>query len=305
MLILIAGSDSRLIESEIKKIIQKYDLDNVRFIKNNQNISDIYFLTLQTSLFLDPQMYIIYNDEIFNSLDNFKNNEESLELLNNSNSNIIIVTNSKISSANKITNFIKKIKLIEIKEINNKNKLNYINLIAEQKNISISSEYLSILESKLSNNASIIENEIDKLKYCDFIDKNTINHLICDYQESNVFELIQYAFKKESQKLFELYEIVIKSNYDSITIIQIISIQLTNLYLFLKYKGENYYYKDICKYLGLTYYTYQINESLSKLITLDKLIEYINCLYELDLKLKQNLIDKDIVLKYFLLKLIH
>lgn len=305
MLTLIVGTDAKLVESEIKKQVKKYNQSNVKVIKNNPNLSEIYFLTLQTNLFLDPDVYVIYNDDIFNSLDNFKINEETLELMNNSDTNIIIASNTKISLAAKIVNFTKKINVIEIKEINNKNKLNYINLAIEQNNIQIPDHCLDMLETKLSNNAQIIENEINKLKYYNYIDEDTINYLVSDYQQSNVFDLVQLALKKESQKLFELYEMVIKNNYDSVAIVQIISLQLTNLYLFLLYKKADYKYQDICKYLNLTYYTYQINESLARLISLEKLTKHIDYLYELDLKLKQNLIDKDNVLRYFLLKLIH
>lgn len=301
---LIHGLDPKLVDTEVKKHLTNYQKNEINIIKNLDDLNDLYFLSIQSSLFNEPKIHIFYNDKIFSSLEEFKNNEKILTIILEKEINLIFISYTKISTASKISNFLKNIDVIEIKQLNNRNKLIYIESILEKNNLLYDEEILNVLDLKLPNDAQIINNEISKLLLYPHLNLEIVNNLICDYQQANVFDLLKYGFDNDLNKLMKTYESITSSNQDINYLIQILSLQLANLLIFYNLKSLNYSYQQISTYLGLTYYTYKINEELVKKRNKKEIENIINNLYELDIKIKSNLIDKTISFKHFLLKLI-
>lgn len=82
-----------------------------------------------------------------------------------------------------------------------------------------------------------------------------------------------------------------------------IGLQLSQMLGFIYLRHQGCSSQEIMTLLGLNYYFYQNIAILLKNKSKASIYQMIDALYEVDVKVKKNLIDKNIAFKYFLLKL--
>ena len=303
MLTIIYGQDTKLVNSELKKILQSFNPNEIKIVKDLINFNEFYFSSLQTSLFLLPQVYIFYNNDTFSSLSDFNNNEMLLNETKNNAQNVVIITNKKPSNAGKVTSFLNQVNYYEVKQLTDKNKYSYLQNLLINHNLYLDSDELDLLVNKLPNDASIIENEINKIVNYHDVNLDTIKSLVSDYKQATIFELVSYCFQKDLNNAMLIYEKFFKIDPDLNYIIHMISLQINQIICIYQLKQNNYKYNEICNLLEINYYVYKNIDNILKQQAIEKIIKMIDNLYELDIKIKRNLIDKNQAFKYFLLKL--
>lgn len=303
MLTVIYGQDTKLVDSELKKILQSFNPDEIKIVKDLTNFNEFYFASLQTSLFLLPQAYVFYSNDIFSSLSDFNNHEGLLNETKNNAQNIVIITNKKPSNASKVTSFLNQVNYYEVKQLTDKNKYSYLQNLLINHNLYLDSDELDLLVNKLPNDACIIENEINKIVNYHDVNLDTIKSLVSDYRQATIFELVSYCFQKDLNSAMLIYEKFFKTDPDLNYIIHMIALQINQIICVYQLQQNNYQYNEICNILEINYYVYKNIDNILRKQAIEKIIKMIDTLYELDIKIKRNLIDKNQAFKYFLLKL--
>lgn len=304
MLKVIYGSDVKLLELELTKEIKKHYFDSIKVIKDLANFTDIYLFTHQINLFEETKAFVFYNNEIFSNLDNFLLIEKYLnEISNDQNINLIILYNNKISLASKIQNFSKQHCFIEVKDLNEEMKINFIENFLINKNISFDQTNLNLINVRLPNNAMIIENELNKLIGMQSINNSLVKNLIIDYDTANIFSLLKALIKHDINQIIVDYNKIISTGEDIFFVFQILSYQAMQIFFLKKMKNNKQTQEEIINSLKINYYSYKNLESLEKMLDFNKLILLLDNLYLFDLKLKNNLYDKNNIFKIFLLNM--
>ena len=304
MLKVIYGSDVKLLELELTKEIKKYHFDSIKVIKDLTNFTDIYLFTHQINLFEESKAFVFYNNEIFSNLDNFLLIEKYLnEISNDQNINLIILYNNKISLASKIQNFSKQHCFIEVKDLNEEMKINFIENFLINKNICFDQTNLNLINVRLPNNAMIIENELNKLIGMQSINNSLVKNLIIDYDTANIFSLLKALIKHDINQIIIDYNKIISTGEDIFFVFQILSYQAMQVFFLKKMKNNKQTQEEIINSLKINYYSYKNLESLEKMLDFNKLILLLDNLYLFDLKLKNNLYDKNNIFKIFLLNM--
>lgn len=304
MLKVIYGSDVKLLELELTKEIKKDHFDSIKVIKDLTNFTDIYLFTHQINLFEENKAFVFYNSEIFSNLDNFLLIEKYLnEISDNQNINLIILYNNKISLAKKIQFFFKQHCFIEVKDLNEEMKINFIENFLIDKNICFDPTNLNLINIRLPNNAMIIENELNKLIGMQSISNTLVKNLIIDYDTANIFSLLKALIKHDINQIIIDYNKIISTGEDIFFVFQILSYQAMQIFFLKKMKNNKRTQEEIINSLKINYYSYKNLESLEKMLDFNKLILLLDNLYLFDLKLKNNLYDKNNIFKIFLLNM--
>lgn len=299
MIKLIKSEDSFLLNNTLLNELQNKK-DSIKYYNSIYNILiDIN----QIKIFENDDIKVIKNDEVFANLDAFKQNQKILEQLLNIDETIYFITNARISSAREIKEFLKNIEIINIDGINQNNITYYIENKLKEFNISISNQLIQKISSKLICDANVINLELSKLVNTTNIDEYLIDKLICDWQSSNVFDLVNLILKKDKKNILKLYDSLIKKNYDEYALIQILASQLMKLVMQKNLIKMGYSLNQICEVMKANQFILTKNNILLKNISLEELNQICDELYQLDIKIKLSLIDKNKSLKYFLLKL--
>lgn len=304
MIKVIYGSDSKLLELELQKELKINNLGPYKVIKDLENFDDLYLATNQINLFLESKTFVFYNNTIFQNIENFLLFEKYLlELINNQEINLLIIYNNKLSLAKKIQEFINKIQVTHVQDLKNEVKADFIMNFLTKNNCVINQDNLDLITNKLPNDAMIIENELSKIMYLNSIDSIVINNLITNYNKANIFSLLKSLVNHNLNQTISDYNKIIAEGEDVFFVFQILSFQAMQLFFLKKLKQVNASFAEISSSLKISYYSYKELETLEKMINFNKLTLLLDNLYFFDLKLKNNLYDKNSVFKIFLLKL--
>ena len=289
MIKLIKSEDSFLLNNTLLNELQNKK-DSIKYYNSIYNILiDIN----QIKIFENDDIKVIKNDEVFANLDAFKQNQKILEQLLNIDETIYFITNARISSAREIKEFLKNIEIINIDGINQNNITYYIENKLKEFNISISNQLIQKISSKLICDANVINLELSKLVNTTNIDEYLIDKLICDWQSSNVFDLVNLILKKDKKNILKLYDSLIKQNYDEYALIQILASQLMKLVMQKNLIKMGYSLNQICEVMKANQFILTKNNILLKNVSLEELNQICDELYQLDIKIKLSLIDKN------------
>lgn len=303
MLTIVHGLDKTLVKSEVKRLVKNYSQEAINYLPHTTSLEELDLLVHQVDLFNQTQVYVAFINDIFSTLTVFKQAEEILKRFLKIDKHIILMYLEKLSTQTVITEFLKECETINVKKLEDKLKYNYIQDILESQGYHLSSHELNLIDARLINDAAIIQYELAKLFTYKTIDEASINNLICDYKQANIFELVKACFNADLNTLLNLYENFFKVDPDLNYIIHMIGLQLSQMLGFIYLRHQGCSSQEIMTLLGLNYYFYQNIAILLKNKSKASIYQMIDALYEVDVKVKKNLIDKNIAFKYFLLKL--
>lgn len=183
-------------EYSFKSKINEDEILNLDFVKC-ENIEDEI---LQLNIFSNIKLIKIDNANFLNKIDEFKKNSKLINILiNNEDLNFILCTKDKISVGAEIKEFLNTYKLIECKVLTENGKVKFIEEQLKKNDIKLSYENFQFLIKNLPCSKSIINNEIDKIVLLNHFDSNEedIKFLIGQYNDESIFELLEsILFKK-------------------------------------------------------------------------------------------------------------
>lgn len=280
---------------------QQISKDQIIFHNSNDQEKDILEFQ-QVGFFSNTKIHIFYNASFLTSVKDFQNYQKFLSFLskNTDEFDTYLFIDDKILVNEKIKEYTKKFETIEFKQISDSEKKQIINKMIIDKKINISNDLKSMIVTKLNNDFGNIKNEIDKLNAATKIGLSNIelDHLICDHNEHNIFNLMQSFIEKDYKKAWETYYDLIKRKNDEILIINVIANELYNIYL-IKLIDK---LKENIK-IHIAPYLINIYKKRFFLYNISDILDLIKKLNQLELDIKYYGHDKRLSFKRFLINL--
>ena len=307
MIYVLYGLEEYLIKEEIKKIINKNNIEDIdinTYDLENTKLEDIIEDSSTISLFSNNKLIIVENAYIFTGTTNKKLIEQDTNILekyiNNQNENTILIFTiykEKLDERKKIVKLLKDKKCIL--EFNKPN--NIIEYIKNEfDNYKISNENINLLINRVGDNLYILHQEINKLKqYKDNdlnITKEDIMNVCVKNVDVDIFNLIENIVSGNKEKALESYFEMIKLGEEAIKIIVMLSNQFRLMYQARNLYKKGYSEKDISSILDIHPYRIKLAITKSNNITDNMLLKYIDELYTLDSNITTGKIDKDVSL---------
>lgn len=303
MIYLLYGEEEFLIDEEIKKIIKKTKIDELnisRYDLEEDNIKDIIDDACTISLFEEKKIIIAKN------LDKFLKQKETKileEYINNISEGIILIlVAEKLDEKKKIIKDLKKI--ADVKEFTkNKNISNTVKKMFDDYKIEYKT--IDLLIKLVGNDLRILNQEVEKIKTYKIdkiITEQDVLDLASTSDNEDMFDLINYIVNKDKESAFKVYTNLIKRNEEPIKII----ITLANQFRLI-YQSKELYKKGnsqdaIAKILNVHPYRVKLSLEKSKNYSSKILLNYLLKLAEIDSKIKNGLIDKNLALELFILE---
>ena len=307
------GEEQLLINNEIEKMINDNKIDDFNISKYNLEetlLKDIIEDANTTSLFSDKKLIIVDNSYIFIRTTKKVIEQDTdllMEYLNNANPDTIIVfiiNNDKLDSVKKICKLMKE--KGSIKEFNTPTNINnYVFKLFD--NYKIDNNNINLLTKRVGNNLNILKEEIDKLKLYK-IDDKTINkediiNLTNKNIDLNIFTFIDNIINKNKNDALNTYKEMLKLNEEPIKIIIMLANKFRLMYQACELSKKGFPIDDIATKLNAKRYPVQLALEKGYRYDSEVLLHHLDELANLDSNIKMGLVDKEIALELFILKL--
>ena len=313
MIYLLYGEEQLLINNEVNKIISDNNIDEVNISRYNLEevlLKDIIEDANTTSLFSDKKLIIVDNSYIFirttkkvieqdtDILINYINKQNPDTIL------IFIINNDKIDIVKKICKLIKE--KGSIKKFNTPTNINsYVSKLFDDYKIDNNS--INLLIKRVGTNLNILKEEVDKLKTYKIDDKvitrEDIINLTNKNIDTNIFTFIDNIINKNKNDALNTYREMLKMNEEPIKIIIMLANKFRLMYQACELSKKGYSIDDIATKLNSKRYPVQL--AIEKGYRYDSkiLLKNLEALADLDTNIKMGLVDKEIALELFILKL--
>jgi DNA polymerase-3 subunit delta len=302
MLSVFYTDDPIILNYEMRKVISKFKRDELKQITFDDNSQNIIDAVLQTNLFVEHQIFLIKNASFL--IEANKENESLIECLKHSGTDIYMFLEAKFPKFLKQVdeNFILK----KLTKFNETQAHQLINDIMNKSNVKFdNSKTQDKFEHLMALDPFLIDSEVNKLILAsenNVISAKTIDEIVNNSTELNIFKLTNYLLTNDKNALIKLYDSLILNKYQPVELIPIIANQLITLKLLKMAIVQNYNVTDIENKLGMTKYAQMMNKPLINNLPLSKLNSLIDELYLLDYNIKHNLVNPYQGLKLLLAK---
>ena len=315
MMYVFYGLETYLIEREVKKVLREkqieainlstYDLEEVSLEEVLEDASMI-------SLFSSNKGILCENASFLTGSSKNRGIEQDPTLLEdylkhpNPDSIIIFTVGiEKLDERKKIVKTLKK--EAKVSEFNKHNQ-NFISIVKELLNgYQIQTDSIRLLIDRVGEDLHRLEQECEKLKLYAIdsmvITADDIMALTTKNIDIDIFGLIESIVSKNKEKAMETYHEMLKYSEEPIKIIVMLANQFRIIYQSKLLYQKGYTEGDIAKELGIHPYRIKLALQKGKNFTSDSLLEYIGELANLDILIKNGLIDKELGLELFILEL--
>lgn len=309
MIYLLYGLEPFLIENEVKKITKSFDKNSiVKYDLNNTLIDDIVDDSSMMDLFSLNKVIIVENSIIFTgSKPSLEHNLDKLvNYFNNPNPDTVLIFTllaDKLDSRKKITKIITdKYKVIDFNNYN-------INSIVKNMfdNYNISTKDMNYLINRVGSDLNLLNQEIEKIKIYKekdlTITEKDITNLTAKNITNDIFKLVDAIVLKRKQEALEIYDYMRKLNEEPIKIIVTLANQIRLMYQVKELTLKGYTEKDLENMLKIHPYRIKLAKEKGYQYDSQKLLNLLYELAEIDINIKSGLVDKNIALEIFILKL--
>lgn len=308
MIYLLYGTLEALITDYISKIITKHKINDLNISKYNinDNLTDIIEDANTLSLFDDKKLIVINNNALFVG----KKSVDTIALekyIINSNPNtilIFVVNEEKLDTRRKLYKNIK-----EKGEVFEFNKLPNINTYVKDlfSGYTITNDSINLLIKRVGNDLNRLKQEIEKIKIYKINDKLITDSDIIDCTvekiDINIFNFIDNIIRKNKSETIKTYKELLKIGEEPIKIIVLLANQFRLMYQSKLLTSKGYSEDDIASLLHVKRYPVHLAIQKSYHYNKEVLIDNLEQLADLDIKIKSGEIDKNLALELFLLRL--
>lgn len=308
MIYLLYGILEALITDYINKIITKHKINDLNISKYNinDNLTDIIEDANTLSLFDDKKLIVINNNALFVG----KKSVDTIALekyIINSNPNtilIFVVSEEKLDTRRKLYKTIK-----EKGEVFEFNKLPNINTYVKDlfSGYTITNDSINLLIKRVGNDLNRLKQEIEKIKIYKINDKLITDSDIIDCTvekiDINIFNFIDNIIRKNKSETIKTYKELLKIGEEPIKIIVLLANQFRLMYQSKLLTSKGYSEDDIASLLHVKRYPVHLAIQKSYHYNKEVLIDNLEQLADLDIKIKSGEIDKNLALELFLLRL--
>jgi len=295
---LIYSQNLNFIKEEINKITK--DKDIVKYDMLETSIKEAIDDLLTMSLFSDRKVVICNNCEFLTSNQDIEYDISSLlNIIDKKIDNELILTVDKLDERKKIVKELKS-KVIVITLDND----NYFEFVSnELKDYNVKKDLVEFIIEYVGKNYDILKSEIDKLKIYKDEDKTITKEdilAICSKKNNeDIFELVEAIVKKDYDKAFLLYEDFVNNKEEIIKLLIILANQFRLIYQSKNMYQSGYTELDISKQLDV--HPYRVKLAKQSNISEKEALFYLNKIADLDIKIKTNQINKNLVFELLIL----
>lgn len=174
----------------------------------------------------------------------------------------------------------------------------------KKRDCTIDDDALELLLSRKGQNLIDIVNEVEKLcLYTKHIDRQSVEKLVAQPLDENVFHLSTAILNKERQKMFAIYHDLMVLNEEPVRLVAMIASSMRLLYQVKLLDRKGYNDQEISKMLNLKPFRLKYIRKEGQDFALDDLLQCLNQLSLLDVGIKTGKIDKKLGLELFMLKI--
>lgn len=313
MIYLLYGTEDILITNELKKISNENNIDELNISRYNLEeclLKNIIEDCQTISLFTDKKMVIVENSYIFIRTQKKYLEQDTdvlIEYINHTNPDTILIFRIDSEKLDTVKKLYKQIKdNIIIKEFNKpKNIFNYVkNLFADYK---IDEDSINLFIKRVGNDLNILRKEAEKLKIYKLddmtISKKDIFEISVNTIDINIFNFIDNIINKNKEKALIAYKEMLKLNEEPIKIIIMLANKFRLMYQACELSKRGYSPQAIAEKLNQKKYPVELAINNGFKYDGKILLDILNNLADLDCNIKMGLIDKEIALELFILKL--
>lgn len=308
MIYLLYGTLEALITDYISKIITKHKINDLNISKYNinDNLTDIIEDANTLSLFDDKKLIIINNNALFIGKKNIDTTNLEKYIINSNPNTILIfvVSEEKLDTRRKLYKTIK-----ERGGIFEFNKLPNINTYVKDlfSGYTITNDSINLLIKRVGNDLNRLKQEIEKIKIYKINDKLITDSDIIDCTvekiDINIFNFIDNIIRKNKSETIKTYKELLKIGEEPIKIIVLLANQFRLMYQSKLLTSKGYSEDDIASLLHVKRYPVHLAIQKSYHYNKEVLIDNLEQLADLDIKIKSGEIDKNLALELFLLRL--
>lgn len=321
MIYLIKSNDRYHCDNKIQEILKQFEIDFFDIHKydgSNRyfNYDELYEDLVTLPLFSEYKA-VIYNNPLF--LCNIKNDEENaqeqsydkiVDYCQKPNYETIFIMYSYDNSFKTTTklykSIIKNITVYDYSSVKPKEFFDDALKMINQANINIDNDAKKILIKNSSNNYSILNQNLNKLKlYGDKVNADVVNALTDTYIEDSIFEFTNALFDKNVSLSFKIINDLYTNNYSTFQLIAFIASQLRFYIKVQYYHRQHYRISDIME-LTSSKKEFRITKAIENLNKYQNIniLEYLYKLGALEQTLKSNsLLDDKLRFELFILEL--
>ena len=313
---LLYGEENHLINKEIENIIKHFlgnDIENkiIKYDMIENNISSAIDDLTSISLFSDSKIIICNNCYFLtgsNEGDINHNTDYLMNVVDKSLDNILIlvVNNAKLDERKKIVKELKKrVNTKCFLKLKKDEIIKYVLDEFKKDKYDINTKTINLFLDIVGNDLDIIYNEIEKLKLYKYDEKiindKDVDNISSRMLNDNIFELVDAVVNRNIEKSLELYDDLLLMNEEEIKLIIIIANQFRLIYQTKNMCKSGYSEFDIAKQLEV--HPYRIKLANEIRIDENKALDYLYRLSELDINIKNGIVDKSIAFEMFLLNI--
>lgn len=319
MLYLVFGEQELMINKLVDKLAKETleNVDDFNFVNFDAYKVPMYEIVNDalTLPFMADKKVIVVKNSYFLGGENpkldfeqsFSELEEYLDNQNEGVTMIFTIVSPKIDDRKALVKKIKeKAKVFALDNVNKKDLPRVVKQMFDKKDIEISHDALTEFINRCGDDMYLISNEIDKLScYKKEIDIKDIYLMVPKKLEDNVFDMIDAIFNKKEDKAFKVYYDLKATNSEPITLISLVASQVRFLYQVMVLKDKGYSESNIANELSC--HPYRVKLALEKVYHLNKmdLMDLLEELSNLDVKIKSGEIDRFVGFELFLLNACH
>ena len=306
---LLEGIDYVALENEVNKIITKekftsstistYDMDESELQNALEDLDTYNFLS-------DKKTIIIKNIDSLKYDENKKDFDHLIKYIDNpTQDNLLIIEAKKLNGTYKITKELrKKCKCIELEQ----NTKAFIK--NELKDYKINQEAINLLDEYCNGDYTKIQSECDKLKNFKYDDKiitnddikNIVSKKLGDPQELT-FSFTRSIAEKNKKESLKKYKELLDYNIDALSILGLLGSQIRIIYQVKILDSRGMRLQDIAKTLKEKEFRVKKTMELIGLYTQEEILDLMQKLAEIDLKIKTTDTDPNTEIELFIINL--
>jgi DNA polymerase-3 subunit delta len=314
---LLYGEDTFLLDQKLNSLKKKYkinedDMNIMTYWCHETSMDDILADAL-TPPFLTEYKMVIIKNPLFLTTSKQKDVSEAdmnklLDYLAFDNPSTLLVIYHDVKNFDERKKIVKAVRkycnIYEADKLTAKQIYRNVKEMFKSKGCTIDQDALDLLLSRLPDDLLTITNEVDKLcLYTKNIHIKDVNLLVNKRIEENVHELTSAYLSKDIGKAFSIYKDLMIKNEEPIGLIALIGSAMRTLYQVKLLDRKGYNDQEIAKMLSMNVYRLKYIRADANRFELKELLDRIEDLSDLDIKIKTGKIDKYKGLEIFLLNI--
>lgn len=280
------------------------DSEIINFQLDNNNVLTLLNEINSIDLFVSKKTFVITGANFF-QIKSHKFKKKELELLitalNNTNENVVINLTKELNYKNPYVNLLEKREYLDLsdeKKVNN----HFLNYFINQHKIQVDIDALESIKYNLNNDLLSIENELMKLaSYTNFqtITINTVEENGIKAAEANSFALLDLLLKNDITKAHELYQQIINSDTNPVSLLGLISTQIRFCYQ-VKLLAQNNSFQDIARILKANPYRVKMTLRQIQGLSIHKLNSFYLNVANIDYRIKSGNLNQELIFDYLM-----